>query len=330
MTSTANHSSDQISYAKHPLNVIYFGLTGAFSVPPLEALIQTGFALRAVVLPALSSSNDVGAATPAYRYYVPPSPSTTSHRRPLPLLSMNSTRTIVQIAAEHSIPLLEVTSLRDPATLAAFAVYEPDVICVACFSQRIPPEILRLPRLGCLNIHPSLLPLNRGPDPLFWTFRYGEASTGVTIHQMDDGLDTGPILLQKHLDVPESISETALEHQCATIGGELLIRAIHELDSGSANPTTQNESFASVNPWPAAEDFTITPRLPARWAYNFACGIAHRTQPIYIVMPERIYRLLAPLGYDTNAILGAPSSIEGDVLLLQCTPGVFRARVAIA
>jgi methionyl-tRNA formyltransferase len=322
-----NHS-EQTTYPKRPLNVLYFGLSGAFSVPPLEALLQAGLATRAVVLPALSSSRNAGAPVPPYTHYVPPTPPPSSRRRSLPLLTINSTRTIVQVASEHAIPVLEVTRLREPATLAALAAYEPDVICVACFSLRIPPEILRLPRLGCLNVHPSLLPNNRGPDPFFWTFRYGETSTGVTIHQMDEGLDTGPILSQEHVEVREGIGEAALEHQCAAIGGALLVRAIHELDSGTASATPQNEVLARANPWPAAEDYTITPDRPARWAYNFACGIASRTHPIHIVTPEQMFRVIAPLGYDETATLNASRVLEGDVLSLQCTPGVFRARIA--
>lgn len=322
------HHSEQTTYAKRPLNVLYFGLSGAFSVPPLEALIEAGFAVRAVVLPTLSASGDARAATPPFTRYMPPSPRSNSRRRSLPLLTMNSTRTIVQIAAEYTIPFLEVMRLDDPATLAALAAYEPDVICVACFSQRIPSEILRLPRLGFLNVHPSLLPNNRGPDPLFWTFRSGETSTGVTIHQMDAGLDTGPILLQEHIDVVEGISEATLEHQCATIGGALLVRAIYELDANNTIPTAQNETLASVNPWPAAEDYTITPDRPARWAYTFARGIAHRPQPIHVITPKRVFRLVTPLGYDANATLDMSPVLEGDVLSLQCTPGVFHARVA--
>jgi len=329
MRMNTNHS-EQTTRPTHPLNVLYFGLSGAFSVPPLEALVKIGFAVRAVVLPALSSSRSAGVATPPYTTYVPPTPPPSSRRRSLPLLTKNSTRSIVEIAAEHTIPVLEVMRLRDLATLAAFAAYEPDVICVACFSLRIPPEILRLPRLGCLNVHPSLLPNNRGPDPLFWTFRFGETSTGVTIHQIDEGLDTGPILLQEHIEVPEGIGEAALERQCATIGGALLTRAIHELDSGSITPIAQNEALASANPWPAAEDYTITPDRPARWAYNFASGIVSRTQPLHIITPNRMFRVIAPLGYDAIGTLSESSVLEGDVLSLQCTPGVFRARIALA
>src|SRR5204862_1767507 len=100
------------------------------------------------------------------------------------------------------------------------------IICVACFSQRIPRIILDLPRLGCLNVHPSLLPANRGPVPLFWTFREGHQQTGVTIHLMNEGMDTGDILAQEPIEVPSGISYAQLELQCATLGGKLLARTV--------------------------------------------------------------------------------------------------------
>ena len=313
-----------------PLNIIYFGLSGAFSGPPLEALIEAGFAIRAIVLPALSSSGSGPTVTPPYTWFSLPSPPLATRRHSLPLLGMTPKRTIVQIATDHLIPVLEISRLRDPATLSALAGLEPDILCVACFSQRIPREILHLPRLGSLNVHPSLLPDNRGPDPLFWTFWRGDTSTGVTIHLIDEGIDTGPIVVQECIEVPPGISEAALEQECATVGGSLLIHAIRGLDAASINPTLQNESLASTYPWPTTDDYSITPDRPARWAYNFACGIAKRVPSISIITPEQVFRLSAALGYDTNATLGTRFTLDGNILSLQCAPGVFRARVTAA
>lgn len=322
-------NDEHTAYMRRPLNVVYFGLSGAFSVPPLEALLEAGFAIRAVVIPALSPANS-SATPPPYTQYIQPSSSPVSNRRAVPLLIMNPARTIVQIAARHTIPVLEVKRLRDPATLVMIASYKPDVLCVSCFSQRIPQEIIDIPRLGCLNVHPSLLPDNRGPDPLFWTFRRGDAFTGVTIHLMDERLDTGPILLQEQVNVQEGITEASLEKQCATIGGALLVRAIQGMDTGSIIPTPQNEMIASIYSWPAEDDYSITPNRSARWAYNFACGIAARTHPITIITSERTFRLIAPLSYDATETIGAPFVLEGELLSLQCTPGVFRARIGQA
>src|SRR6266536_191528 len=112
----------------------------------------------------------------------------------------------------------------NPGTIRVLTEYQPETICVACFSKRIPRDILDIPRLGCLNVHPSLLPANRGPEPLFWTFREGNQRTGVTIHLMDEGMDTGPIVAQEALEIPDGISYTQLEAQCAELGGKLLAR----------------------------------------------------------------------------------------------------------
>ena len=77
-----------------------------------------------------------------------------------------------------------------------------DAITVACFSRKLPASVLRLPRLGCLNVHPSLLPAHRGPDPLFWIYHDGDETGGVTIHLMDEGFDTGPIVLRETVPCP--------------------------------------------------------------------------------------------------------------------------------
>lgn len=328
---TVKTNDDELmASATRPLNVLYFGLSGAFSVPPLEALIEAGFAIRAIVLPALPPPSSGPAVTLPYTQFIPPPSPPHTHRRSLPLLSTTPIHTIVQIAMDHHVPVFEVARLRDPATLSALAAFEPDVVCVACFSQRIPREILHLPRLGCLNVHPSLLPDNRGPDPVFWTFWRGDASTGVTVHLMDEGLDTGPIVVQERIKVREGISEATLEHQCATVGGALLVRAVRGLDAASISPIPQNESLASTYSWPVADDYSITPSRPARWAYNFARGMASRTSPISIVTSERVFRLSVPLGYDANATLGTHFALDGDILSLQCAPGIFRARVIVA
>ena len=158
----------------------------------------------------------------------------------------------------------------------------PDAICVACFPYRLPQEILRIPHLGSLNVHPSLLPDNRGPDPLFWTFRRGDAFTGVTIHLMDVGLDTGAILLQKRLEVPDGIGELLLEQRLADSGAELLREALSGLAAGRIQPVPQESARATRYPLPDSEDFVVTPERPARWAYNFARGLYTREVPICI------------------------------------------------
>lgn len=312
--------------APNSINVLFFGASGAFSRPPLEALLRAGFRVRAVVVTALPGAALPGASPVTL---LPARPAAPALRRSLSLLVPAAPGSILQLAAGRDIPVLEVARLRDPRVLDTLAAYQPDVICVACFSRRLPAEVLRLPRLGCLNVHPSLLPANRGPDPLFWTFRRGDVETGVTIHLMDAGLDTGPILRQQRIPVPDGSSERQLEDACATAGGKLLAASVADLASGTARPHAQDEAMATAYPWPRPEDYVITADRPAHWAYNFACGLRGRSEPILIQVAGTTFRISAPLGFDSDATLDAPFRLDGDILSLRCSPGVFTCRAQL-
>ncbi len=307
-----------------PLSVIFFGMMGHFSAPPLRALLRAGVTVSAVVIPALTRSAPVAAIR---------LPERRARRSELPLAGRAAEptdQTILEIAREAGIAVYEVGRLAASATLDLIRGYAPDALCVACFDRRIPAALLGMTRLGCLNVHPSLLPENRGADPLFWTFQRGDRETGVTIHLMDSGLDSGPVLAQRRIAVAEGVVEAVLERECATVGGELLVAALRGLASGSLTPEPQDESRATSYPVPQADDYVISGEKPARWAYNFAAGIAGREQPLRVVTGGATFRLIAPLAYDADAALGAPYLLDGDVLTLRCSPGVFTARVAMA
>jgi methionyl-tRNA formyltransferase len=306
-----------------PLRVIFFGTAGSFSVPPLAALLDAGLDVRAVVMPALATAADTGSGIAAISLRPPPA---ATRGRQLPMLTPQAGRTIASLAAAHDIPLFEAARLADSLALTTLAELRPDAICIACFPRRLPPALLALPRLGCLNAHPSLLPDKRGPDPLFWTFHQGDAETGVTIHVMDAGLDTGPILAQMSVPVPEGIAEADLEAELATMGGWLLLQALTDLASGAAHPIPQDDSRATYHPLPGPEDYTITVDWPARRAYTFARGVLGRGEPVRIAAPGASFRVLSPLGYDETATLAVPWRLEGDILMLRCASGVLRVR----
>lgn len=227
--------------------VIFLGMQSHFSLPSLRALLDNGIDVCAVATPV---SQGLGLEQVAIRLKEQPR---TMHGL-LPVLNSSLYTNIVQLAWERQIPVWEVQRLSDPTTVSTLAAYQPDVICVACFSQRIPRVILDLPRLGCINVHPSLLPVHRGPMPLFWTLREGSKQTGVTIHCMDEGMDTGDILAQRVIDVPDGISYTQLELQSAVQGGELLAETVWHLYNGSAVRLAQDEAQSSYDPFPTSDD----------------------------------------------------------------------------
>src|SRR3989441_4203937 len=217
--------SNTAQTARSP-RVLFLGMQGNFSQPPLRALLEAGIEVCAVVMPAVQSPMQQSLASMRLRE------RPQAARSGLPVLQSTLHTSILQVAWERQIPVREVQSLFDPETIATLAEYKPDVICVACFSKRIPRAVLDIPRLGCLNVHPSLLPANRGPEPLFWTFRDGSRHTGVSVHLMDEGMDTGPIVAQEALEVPDGISYAQLETQCAMLGGRLLARSVWDLYNG--------------------------------------------------------------------------------------------------
>jgi methionyl-tRNA formyltransferase len=299
-------------------SAIFFGTTGAFSLAPLLALLRAGCDVRAVVLAALDR------VEPIRRVPIAKAPP---RGRSLPLLTSRQDRNIVAIALERDIPVWEVGDLHATEALETLAAYAPDAFCVACFARKLPEALLSLPRLGALNVHPSLLPDNRGPDPLFWTFWSGDEATGVTIHLMDERLDTGSILAQQGELVPDGMTEAALEARLASLGGELLVQALGALADDSAHPQPQNEALATAFPWPSEEDYVVTSTWSARRAYRFLTGMARRSVPARIALDGATFVVREALGYEAQARLDAPWRREGDLLSARLSPGVLRATI---
>ena len=299
-------------------SVIFFGTTGAFSAPPLAALLGAGYEVRAVVLAALDRTQPIRQI---------PVTKATMRGRSLPLRTSRQDQNIVALATERDIPIWEAGDLRASATRETLAAYAPDALCVACFARKLPKALLSLPRLGALNVHPSLLPDNRGPDPLFWTFWRGDEATGVTIHLMDERLDTGPILAQQGEPVPDGLTEAALEARLASLGGELLVQAFSALADGSARSQSQDEAHATSFPWPSEDDYVVTPAWSARRAYRFLRGIAQRSTPAQIALDGAIFKIGEALSYEAQAKLNAPWRLAGDLLTARLSPGVLRATI---
>jgi methionyl-tRNA formyltransferase len=290
--------------------VLFLGTPGAFSVPPLLALLEAGIQAAAVVVPSTRGPD------------VPPIVKAAPKRRALPMANALVERNIMQIAWDRHIPLVEVGRLTRSDTLEALAAFQAEALCVACFPQRIPQPLLALP-LGALNLHPALLPAYRGPAPGFWVLRNGERVTGATVHLMNTRFDAGDIMLQEAFEIPEGISSAALEQRCAEVGAPLLTRALHMLAAGTAQPIQQDEQQASYYACPTEQDFLVPTTRPARWAFNFLRGVASWDGlPVLQIGNER-FAVHEALDYQAEAVLGQPSTCEGRELWVQCTPGVL-------
>ena len=279
---------------QHSPHALFFGMQGNFSAPFLTALLDSGIEVAAVVIPA---SPLPGTCLPAVQRRERPR----SMRTILPIANSSLHPSILQTAWARGLPVWEVQRLADTETLGTLAAYRPDVICVACFSLRIPRPLIDLPRLGCLNAHPSLLPANRGPVPLFWTFREGLETTGITIHSIDEGMDSGGILAQQPVAVPDGISYDALELQCAIEGGKLLARTVWQLSKGLISPMPQDKLQSSYHRFPSNEDFSIpAEEWTARHVYNFIRGIRSWDTTILLHSGKETFHVHDALAYRQN------------------------------
>ena len=161
-------------------------------------------------------------------------------------------------------------SVRQPASLrrdeeAQREIRElaPDAIVVAAYGLFLPPDTLSVPRLGCVNIHPSLLPRYRGPSPVVTALLNGDDSTGVTLMVPDEGMDTGPILAVRETAIGPDEDAPALTARLFDMGAALLVETLPAWERGEVRPVAQDESLASVTSLVSREDGEIDWRLPA-------------------------------------------------------------------
>ena len=146
---------------------------------------------------------------------------------------------VKQLALAHGIEVDQPEKLRTDAQRARLAACAPDVLVVAAYGLLLPPVVLALPRLGCINIHASLLPRWRGAAPIHRAIEAGDAETGITIMQMDEGLDTGPMLLRRALPIAADDTTASLHDRLAALGGDCIVEALAALQCGQLSPTPQ-------------------------------------------------------------------------------------------
>ncbi len=178
------------------------------------------------------------------------------------------------LAQQVQIPLLQPLKMKDPEFLHALAGWKPDMIAVAAFGRILPPVILTLPPLGCINVHGSLLPKYRGAAPIQWAIINGETETGITTMLMDEGMDTGAILLQEAISITTHETSGTLAPQLAELGGKLLVETITRLKAGTLVPQPQDTSRATLAPLLKKEDGVIDWTLPAMVLANRVRGLS--------------------------------------------------------
>jgi methionyl-tRNA formyltransferase len=303
------------------LRVLFFGMLGTLSRLPLAALLAAEFELCGLVLPAeivppfqlVDNGRSTNPITPI-RNEVP-----SRH-----LLSLSQVESPLALAAANDVPAFAVRQLAALETEAVLSELKPDMICVSCFPRRLPPVILNLPRLGCLNVHPSLLPRFRGPAPLFWALRAGVPETGVTVHFMDEQFDTGDVALQRPFLLQDGATHSQIETSLAEMGGDLLVEALQKLTAGSLPRQPQPPGFSS-DPWPGDADFDFDPSWSAQRAFNFMRGTGNWGRPYPVKVDGQTIWLETAVAYEPNRQQAKSVRWQGDLVQIQCTPGILTA-----
>lgn len=148
-------------------------------------------------------------------------------------------------SSRKSLQYFDARAINSTDSIGRLNVLRPDLIVVAAFSQILKAELLGIPRSGCINMHPSLLPKYRGPNPFYWVLENREVKTGVTVHYIDEGIDTGDIILSEEIRISDNETESTLREKSIVLGAELLVRSVRLIRQGKASRTPQDESLAS-------------------------------------------------------------------------------------
>lgn len=239
---------------------------------------------------------------------------------------------VKQFALQHQIALAQPVSLRldgkyPEEAKQAHALLQSvphDVMVVAAYGLILPKSVLSIPPLGCINIHGSLLPRWRGAAPIHRAIESGDAETGITIMQMEEGLDTGPMLASERLPVEADENTAGLHDKLAELGGAMIVGALRALESGSLTPAIQPESgvtyAAKISKDEAALDFTLSAEILERKIRAFnPFPVAHARLNDSII---KFWRAQIVPGMSTVASSGQVLSANAqDGVLVACAGG---------
>ena len=160
---------------------------------------------------------------------------------------------VKQLAQQHNIPVYQPRTLRDGSSDALIEQLAPDIIVVVAYGCIIPPQLLHTAKYGCINLHVSLLPKYRGSAPIQWAVLNGDAETGVSIMQLDEGLDTGDVLMVEPVAIDPEETSGELFDRVSAVGAKTLVDALAKIEAGQLTPVPQDHSKATLAP-PLSKD----------------------------------------------------------------------------
>jgi methionyl-tRNA formyltransferase len=220
---------------------------------------------------------------------------------------------IKQLALDLGLEVFQPERIRDEAAQARIRELGADVMIVVAYGQILPASLLTAPRLGTINVHASLLPRHRGPAPIEWSILNGDTETGITIMQMDAGVDTGPILAQARVPLAPDATAGPLEGQLANLGARLMVETLDGLQRGAITPVPQPAEGATHAPRLKSEDGKLNP------ATMSAQEIDRRVR----ALSERLGCWITLHGVEVKVIRGHVAGATGDGIPVPTDDGTY-------
>jgi methionyl-tRNA formyltransferase len=286
------------------MRILFVGSNGSLSLEPLLHLMRSGHEICAVGMNIGVSPDTIG--------------------RRIPVLIENQ-QSLQALAISNNIPLIDMQSSMSELT-RTFRQLRPDIMVVSCFDSKIPDALLQLPIMGGINLHPSLLPAYRGPVPLFWQFRDGLQSLGVTLHRMTGSFDQGPILEQRKVPIPLGCSGAEANRAVAAVMKQLLATGLDRLEKGIHYETAQDDAMASYQPYPDDTDFAVATSWHAKNIFHFMRGTSHWNHLYPCAINNKEYQLLEAISCTETY---SPMSITNDRVTFPCASGTLTASFTI-
>lgn len=228
------------------MNIVFMG-TPEFAVPCLEALIKDGHNIKAVFTQPDKPKGR------GYKLTPPP---------------------VKELALQYNLPVFQPTTLKDGEAFEVIKSFEPDLAVVVAYGKILPKSILDIPKLGCVNVHASLLPKYRGAGPIQWSILNGEKETGVTTMYMAEGLDTGDMLEKKALTIGENETADELHDRLSILGAELIVSTVRKLEKGEITPEKQDDALSNYAPMLTKELSLIDFNKSAKEVHNLIRGLS--------------------------------------------------------
>ena len=234
-------------------------------------------------------------------------------------------------ATEMQLPVFQPDRIRSEEAQARIREVGADVMVVVAYGQILPASLLNGPRLGTLNVHASLLPRHRGPAPIEWAILSGDRETGVTIMQMDAGVDTGPILAQARTPIAGNETTGTLEGRLAEMGGQLLVRSLDGLAQGRIQPVPQPAEGATHAPRLRSEDGKLNPATMSAQEIDRRVRALSQRLGTWLTLPGGDVKVLAGHPDDEGVADGiAVATTDGSYVVTEVQPAGGRPMSAAA